>query len=254
MVTFFRVHDSQSGKDTTVPPAANADGEEIHAFLNATWKQVVLKNGAVDAYPDVDLPYDENDNGLLDYYATGENPEFEALQTLAGENRAVLVREFAMRYRLAADGLAGQNFVELEPSAMNEFMQPGQHIALAGGGVADEYTVVAQPGDDNKLYLAPPLLYDYDKTLFLVGWVSIDGLSTDPIIMGNFDTKERLLHVLTHELCHWPSVAGLADVSDENEDNLMSRAVGTKLRAREIKLRYESDARESQWLTTDLHR
>ena len=223
-VTFYRVKDSKVS-DTT--PTENPTWDDLRNSMNATLQQGVVNVVMVDGDLDKDLRYDLNNNGCLDYYNDGTNPELDVIKGagLSGDPKIALVRKFRDNWRIASAASAGQNKVTLVDASA---IDTSSYTIGPASGAGETIEIVSKSG--NELTLKTNLTGSYTSSETVYGWLA--GLSSNPQIVA--ESSDPIAKVMTHEMLHTSKFGGLADVGDS--DNIMYYQTGgsTLLRYRKV--------------------
>ena len=257
-VSFYRIKDSTVAATT---PAKNPTFASLKTSMNNVYKQGVIEIGDVDGDRDKNLRFDLNNNGILDYYNDGTNPELAVITgaALAGTHKIAYLETIRDNWRISGAVAANASSISVVNAAG---LAPGNYRIGSPTGAAEIITISSIVG--NTLNLADKVPDDpmNPATTGVQGVTSahaanhtvyggLAGLSTNPQLVT--DAGGELIVTLVHEMLHRAVFGNLSDLN--NQDNVMfwtTGATGSKMRFRDQNVvntgtGVATGAKEKQW-------
>ena len=199
----------------------------------------------------VNIKFDINNNGALDWFRAGDNPEFEIIKNSIGENTentmVIIDVPIHMSVRLKQPIKKGSSYFVAE---FNDTKLVAGRILHISTDSIDERVTIKEVINDT-IYVNGEIENDFSINDLV--WREISGLSSNPQLIKTGSSKlpkSVVYSTIVHERLH-KQPFGLTDLSGEtqNMDNIMLYKTSEnkkKLRNRPLKV-YDGTRTEKQW-------
>jgi transglutaminase-like putative cysteine protease len=244
-IWYYRIKDSTVAGTT---PAKNPTFDDLKVALNDVYKQAVIEVVSVNGDRDKSLRYDRNNNGFLDYYNDGTNPELNVITGagLVGSPKIAYVEKIRDNWRMAAAAAAGANTITLVDASK---IGTGGYTVGAATGAGEPITISSVNKTTNVITLSARLSSNHAATETV--YSELAGLAGNPQLVTDADGE--LIETIVHEMLHRAYFGGLLDL--EKNDNVMYWTTGAtddKIRYRQQKVvetgtGVPTGAKEKQW-------
>ena len=248
-ISYYRIKD---GTVAATTPKKNPTFSSLKTELNKHYTQAVIEVLDVDGDKEKDLRYDLNNNGFLDFYNDGANPEKDVIEAagLTGSPKIAYVEKMRDNWRLSAAAAIGDNTLKLVTVSG---LATSTYRVGSATGAPEIITVTAINVATNTLTLSAPLTKVHPVTHTLYGGLA--GLSSNPQLIT--DAGGELIVTIVHEILHSAVFGNLHDLSET--DNVMYWTTGGLAGVRKLRYRDQivvdtgtgvpTGAKQMQWDT-----
>ena len=195
----------------------------------------------------INIDFDKNGNGCLDYYSIGDNSEYMSIKDVMSDHTltnciAIINVPINRSIRLKKDSKENYVIAEFRDAKIKN----GAKLYIGSKENNERVTVDCVRGD--TIFFSKPLSRTYKESDLI--WRKLGGLSIDHSFQLVKGQSINLNGVIVHERLHQPPF-DLSDLAEEelSKDNIMIYRVSdkmSKLRNRELRRKLDSGV-EKQW-------
>ncbi len=232
---YYRIFDSASTAPSGTVPSTNPTLGQLKGNLNNISRQAVIEIDQIQGNTGINLPYDKNHNGILDYYYVGGNPELSVIKNAnalkgTGQVRIGLVKKFRKNWRLVAPVAVGDAVIRLDNTSRLNSGDKKTIGPASGPGELILIKHVNSATNEITLDTTQPYHINTPHPLGETVYSGLGGLATDLQLISGA-TGGQVFEVMAHEMLHNYHLGELNDVAET--DNIMCyRVTGTMTRLR----------------------